>query len=841
MTGSLAENDRSLESSAEALNQQGIRLSEANRFEEAEASFRQATQMAPQFVWGHHNLGILLMNLGRSLEAEACFRRAIEVRPEYPEVYHSLGVLLSNQGRVEEAEAAYRQAIRQKPDYSEAHYNLGGVLYTLGIRLDDPDRLQQAEIAFQRAIQIQPSYAEAYNNLGALLRHVGREQDAETAFRQAVQIQPGFAEAHSNLGVLLRQAGRITDAEAAFRKALQYKPDYPDALYNLGNLLKDEGRLDEAEATYRTALRIKPDYAETYWNLSLLQLLRGNFAEGWAAYEYRWESIFKPFKRSYPQPQWDGHPFPGRTLFVFCEQGAGDNLQFIRYLPQVAALGGKVILECPAGLYRLFKDLPGTDRVIQKGDPIPPFDAYCPLLTLPLLFKTRLETIPAEIPYLNPPTEIPPELSIPNRPAAPFQVGLVWSGNPDHKNDRYRSIPFEQVQPLLNMKGITWVILQKEHRPPGLHDLAQQHGWVDLMGEVNDFADTATLLRSLDLVIGVDTSVIHLAGALGQPTWLLLPANPDWRWLLEREDSPWYPTFRLFRQQKLGHWPEVIARVANRLASLPGSSVASSHRIEQQESVAVLQVEPALPPLARQPAPLRAIYPLARRQRLIEAKHGFFLYQAEDTQIGRMLEFYGEHAEHEWVVLQELLSEGDQVIEIGANLGVLTIPFAQKVTSHGSVMTFESEPADFHLLCANLALNDLSHVEAYPLMPGNTENSRQRIKLKLDAFCGNSRPRLIKINTQAQSVEILRGAARLLECSRPLLYIRDEHPENRISLLAYLQFMNYRCYRQTVLLFNPHNYFRYPYDLYQVKTVSNLLCLPQEMPLIVEGLEEVKT
>jgi hypothetical protein len=345
----------------------------------------------------------------------------------------------------------------------------------------------------------------------------------------------------------------------------------PEPLINLGVLLQYSGRLQEAEAIFQQVLQIDPAYIDALESLGYLHLLMGDFERGWVGYENRWKGTQNRQDHCFSQPRWDGQAFPHQTLLVYAEQGLGDNVQMFRYLPKLAAMGGRVILECPPGLFRLFQENTPRGVSILKPDETPTdFDRHCPDMSLPLLFQTRLETIPNDIPYLHPPAEA--VQACPVLPAAANgtrMVGLVWAGNPMHKNDHNRSMDFDRLGPLFDIPGITWVILQQERRPTGFADTVRQRGWLDPMGAVRDFADTAAIIDALDLVIGVDTAVMHLAGAMGKPAWLLLPMVPDWRWLMQGQDSPWYPSLRLFRQKTHNGWADVIQRVADALGSLP--------------------------------------------------------------------------------------------------------------------------------------------------------------------------------------------------------------------------------------------------------------------------------
>jgi len=568
----------------------GNTLAELGRLDEAEAMYRQALRLKPDFHQVHNNLGNLLRFAGRRDEAEACFRAAVDCEPGFPEALSNLGILLVEAGRLPEAEEAFRQALRSSPARFDLHYNLAQLLYDsgrlaeaeaayrqvlrlnrdfsaasagLGVLLAKSGRPQEAQLHFRDTLRLNPGNIAVHNSLGLALAECGQFGEAEAVYRQGLAIQPGDVGILTNLAILLAKLGRVGEAEPLYRQALDRQPGQPETLNSLGALYLLTGRWQEAEATFRHALQVAPSQAAAL-NLAHLDLLQGDFERGWQGLEQRWQVNQAHDFRRFAQPRWDGRAFLGKTLLVHYEQGAGDGIQFFRYLPKVAAMGGRLVVECPASLYRLFRDnLPGEVQLVRCQEALPDFDLYCPLMSLPLALQTRLETIPAALPYLKPPTEaVARSPVLTPTPGAQVLVGVLWAGNPGHHNDRNRSLDFSLLEPLLATPGVTWVILQMERRPDGFERLAAQHGWLDPMGGVKDFADTAAIIAQLDLVIGVDTSVIHLAGALGKPVWLLLPLMPDWRWLLGREDSPWYPGMRLFRQIEYNAWPEVVRRVA---------------------------------------------------------------------------------------------------------------------------------------------------------------------------------------------------------------------------------------------------------------------------------------
>jgi len=379
-------------------------------------------------------------------------------------------------------------------------------------------------------------------------------------------LQPDLAEVLSNRGITLHELNRYDEALASYDRALVLQPDYATALNNRGINLYDLKRYDEALASYQRALALRPDYAEAHWNEALLRLLTGDYSHGWAKYEWRWKKeSMAPVKRNFPQPVWlGGDAIDGKTILLHSEQGFGDTIQFCRYVPLVAARGAHVILEVERPLQQLMTTLAGATQVIAKGDPLPDFEVHCPLLSLPLAFGTRVETIPSGPPYLRAPAQSLMNWDTRLAPQRRPRIGLAWSGNAAHQSDRQRSISLRTLLPLLDT-GATFVSVQKDVNAADAGVLTERGDILHFGDALGDFSDTAALISNLDLVISVDTSVAHLAGALGKPVWVLLAYAPDWRWLLDRDDSPWYPTARLFRQDASRAWDGVIVRVQQAL------------------------------------------------------------------------------------------------------------------------------------------------------------------------------------------------------------------------------------------------------------------------------------
>lgn len=549
----------------------GNALHSCGRLDEAAAAYRKALALRPDYAEAHSNLGITLKDSGRPQDAAAAFRKALALQPERVEIHVNLATALLDMGQPEEAEAACRQALALRPDNANAWTNLGNALQAQG-------KWAESGEPYRNALNLRPDHAETWSNLAHSLHEMAFLPEAETICRQALALLPDNAAFWSNLGNILLDMGRANDAAEAQRTALKHRPDYAEAWSNLGVALKDLGRLDEAEDAIRTAIRLSPDYAAAHCNLAMALMLTGRFSEGWEEYEWRWrgEGATSREWRNFPQPQWSGEAGAGRTILLWAEQGLGDTIQFVRYLPAVLERGWRVVLEVPGSLLGLLGSTAGV-TLVAKDQPLPPFEVHCPLLSLPRIFGTTLGTIPQAVPYLHAAPERVAHWAarLPRTPERPLAVGLVWAGNPRqanlaaHRIDRRRSIRLADLAPLAEVGNVRFVSLQKD-APAALEAAAPPAGMdlVDPMPEVADFADTAAIVANLDLVISVDTSVAHLAGALGKPVWILSRFDGCWRWLLDREDSPWYPGARIFRQPRPGDWTTVIGRVRDELAAL---------------------------------------------------------------------------------------------------------------------------------------------------------------------------------------------------------------------------------------------------------------------------------
>ncbi len=513
----------------EALYLSGIIAAQTGRTEEAARLLSKAVMANPRIADAHYNWGVALGELKRPAEALERYGRAIALKPDHADAYYNRGVALDELDRPAEALESYDRVIALKPDYAEAHNNRGLALGRL-------QRYAEALASYERAIALKPDYARAHNNRGVALGELERPTEALASYHRAIALKPDYAEAYNNRGIALCELSRPAEALESYERGIAIRPDYAEAFYNRGNALRDLHRHGDAIDSYERALALKPDYASAHWNLADCRLLLGDFALGWQEYEWRWKLEQRDNRRrDFQQPLWlGGKTLEGRTILLHSELGLGDTLLFCRYAKEVAALGATVVLEVQPPLLPLLADLEGIEQAVPRGAPLPAFDYHCPLMSLPLAFKTDLGNVPANIPYIRSDTARAVAWQAKLGEKRKPRVGVVWSGSKALRNDR--------------------------------RSMASRADLRHVGGELEDFADTAALVELMDVVVTVDTSVTHVAGAMGKPVWILLPFNPhDWRWMLDREDSPWYPTARLFRQPANGDWASVIRRVDEEL------------------------------------------------------------------------------------------------------------------------------------------------------------------------------------------------------------------------------------------------------------------------------------
>jgi tetratricopeptide (TPR) repeat protein len=617
---------------ADAWHMLGVIAYQIGENEAAIATFGRALALRPTNAEVHYNLGNAFKCAGRLGEAVACYRQALRLRPDYAEAHNNLANVLHEQGQTVDAIACYRRAIELKPTHAGAHFNLGNALrrinrlddaatcyvrslelnsldaevhHVLGRALMDMGRYDEATASFGRALELKPSCAEFHDSLGVALQRQGKNDaavdchrraieldprnpdahnnlgnalenqrntiQAVTSYRAAIGLRPDFSVAHSNLGIALRELGEVGEAIGCLRRAAELNPDSAEILSNLATALWDGGFIDEAVDTFRRAMQLNPDLAAIRVNHAYLTLLRGDFQNGWREYEWRWKAgdvVARPFQ----QAKWEGEPLRGKTILLHAEQGLGDTIQFVRYAPLVKQLGGTVVCECQKPLLQLLGTVAGIDVLVGCGEELPSVDFQIPLLSLPGIFNTESETIPTNVPYLFADPELCDYWRKKLESIQGFRIGINWHGRAGRRESLRRDVPPACFTALANLPDVSLISLQQN---VGRDELKQVGERVPIVNPGDDldtahgaFMDTAAIMMNVDLLVTSDTSVAHVAGALGVPVWVMLPFVPNWRWLLDRTDSPWYPTMRLFRQASPGDWDGVMTEVGGALENV---------------------------------------------------------------------------------------------------------------------------------------------------------------------------------------------------------------------------------------------------------------------------------
>lgn len=526
-----------------------------------------STQKSPpnllhSFLTNKLQQALALHQQGQLDRARAMYEDILKFQPAHSDALHFLGVIENHHGNHARAAKLIERSIAIFPNNPACYLNLGNAQ-------KDLKQLPAALVSYNKAIALKPDYALAYSNRGVVLQMLQRLEEAVSAFDKAISIKPDYVEAHYNRANSLKNLGRMAAAIDGYNVAISLFPSFADAFLNRGSAQLELRQLEPALQSFETAATIRPDYAEAQWNKALLLLLTGDLTAGWPLHEWRWKlGNADHERRTFTQPLWLGEEsLKGKTVLLYGEQGLGDSIQFVRYAKRVAALGARVILEAPQPLMELFKTVEGVSALIQQGQPLPEFDVHCPLLSLPLAFKTTLESVPGSSSYLQSEADKRDQWAQKLGAGSKKRVGLIWSGNRKHGNDHNRSIPLSMILPYLP-RDMEYISLQKELRDTDRATLEESKNIRHFGDALVDFADTAALCDLMDVIVSVDTSVAHLCGALGKPTWLLLPHVPDWRWLLDRPDSPWYPSATLYRQNTPGDWGSALANVQRDLSRL---------------------------------------------------------------------------------------------------------------------------------------------------------------------------------------------------------------------------------------------------------------------------------
>jgi Flp pilus assembly protein TadD len=764
---------------------------------------------------------------GRNREARIAFRSANQAGFDGIKLRLRLAWCCLWAGLVEEAVHQMREAVAGAPDDWETHFGLGTCLQ------GQQDHVA-AETSFRRALALSPENPYCLASLVNCKLGQGKGRDAVELARKAAAAYPQSATAWTNLAVALITEDRFSEALEAFLRARALESAIGaefDENLNFALCLRDLGRTGEAiELFERQLLRHPHPGPHAHYGVALLTA--GRLREGWEQYEFRWmQEPMRSLRLPLAAPRWVGQSLSGKTILLRSEQGVGDVIQFIRYAPLVKALGASVLLELRKGLDELAPYFPGVDRLIPANSPYPKFDYYIPLMSLPGVFGTDISTVPAQVPYLHLDHAHCDVWKRRIDRGSKLNVGLVWAGDPAHLRDRYRSIALEALKPLSAVQGVRFYSLQKGEpakqvaTPTGLELL-------DITSQLTDYRETAAAISALDLVITVDTSVAHLAGALAKRVWVLLPMPADWRWMEEREDSPWYPTMRLFRQSQQGEWDSVVENVKHALDNLVRTD-RRTVEIARKTEVSASRSSQAVPPDLRSNR--------SGLSRVAETRVGIVQYLPDDTE-GRSIGYYGEYLQPQIDLLSPLVKRGGVVVEVGAGSGLHSIALATLVGSTGHVILYEGRAPLQQLLRQNLAANQITNVT---IMRRDVASSARTCATdssgSIDPFtCPETIDELrldrldwLKVNAIEEPMHVLAGASKTLWRLRPFLFVATSNGAPAEVLKNRLRDFGYRVWRMDVHLFSPENFYRCDHDIFAGGIASAVLGIPEEIEVDV--------
>jgi len=780
-----------------------------------------------------------LFEWARYHEALPWFRRAEALGSDDFNLYLRAGWASLWSVNAASAEPWMRKAAQRDDSEWTAHFGLATALRAQG-RLDD------AIAAFERAVEVAPGNLFCLAQLADCMLAQKKATVAERYARRAIAADDKAPVAWTNLGVALVAQDRFEEAIAAFEHAdrlAQSSGSGSDQHLNLGICLRDTGRLDAALRLYERRLPTLPAIGvNTHYAHALLTA--GRFAEGWRQYEFRWmQPPLLALRAPFRKPVWTGQDLRGKTILLRAEQGIGDVVQFIRYAPHVKALGARVLLQLRDGLGQLPKTFPAIDEVLDGNRPYPAFDYYIHLMSLPSVFGTELACVPAAVPYLEVEPARRARWSTRLGAGTALQVGLVWAGDANHLRDRYRSIALPALAPLADVAGVRFYSLQKGAAASQMSDPPAGMAIDDLGPELEDFADTAAVLDQLDLVISVDTSVAHLAGALGKRVWMLIPTPADWRWLTDREDTPWYPTMRLFRQHRQGDWADVVQRVSHALREL-----SATHR--PALPVSNVSSSPQVPWLR----PVDAIaQPLPGMTAVTETAMGIVQYFPDQPSVGESIRWYGEYLRLQTDLLMRLVTPGAVVMEVGAGIGAHALALAPVVGAAGHFFLYESRPLLQQVLRQNLAVNgvgnvtimkrtldgvgqgDVEEIGAASLPRDAPESAQETIDdLRLDKLDW------LKV-AEGDAIGVLAGASATIWRLRPKLFVAVADEQSLRPVTSRLQDLGYQCWKTTTPYFNPENFNRRDADIFRGGVAHAVLAIPEEVeaPTVPDGCERL--
>jgi FkbM family methyltransferase len=805
----------------------------AARYADALRLANRALEMVPDDAELVSARAATLFAWGRYHEALAGFLRAQTMGLDTMSFNIQLGSAFSAMGRIPEAEACLRKANALEPDSFLARYGLA-------VALQAEKKTREALDAYERALELRPESIDCLDGLGNCSIELNDPVAAEAYARRAMAINDRRYETWGNLGVAFDRQQRPAEALAAFEQAVRLDPQTKggrsDTFYNLAVGLSDSGRVDEAIALLEANLSERPNVFG-YHGYSLALLTVGRLLEGWNVHDYRWvREPYVSLRPKFQRPLWDGQDLAGRTILLLNEQGLGDTIQFVRYATHLKDAGATVMLRCQDGLFNLASRFKGVDSVVARGGAHVAFDMYIHVMSLANVFATELSSIPADVPYLDLERDSVERWSQRVRGDEVLKVGLVWAGSPDHPRDRYRSIPLQMLAPVLNVKGVKFFLLQKGKAAAEAASIGPGINVVNLGPELEDLTDAAAAISALDLLVCVDTSLAHLAGALGKPVWVLLPKPADWRWLLEREDSPWYPTMRLFRQSRRADWSDVIDRLTQALTERAAGHADAVPSEAPRRSLR--QREPLLPRL--RPGHRPGFSAVA------ECRWGIVQYLPDQIPIGDSLSWYGEFLQPQLDLLSRLIRPGGTVLEVGAGVGAHALPLATALGPDGHLILYESNHVARRLLQQNFGANTLRNVTFM----------RRQLGGKSESSAGGeganaARPapedtivetvddlqleqlHLLKVDEGAVATPVIEGARETMWRLRPALFLaaQDEDALGQLTRLA--RDCAYRCWKIETPMFNPDNFNRRQNDIFDGRRALALLALPEESEVTV--------
>ncbi len=760
----------------------------------------------------------VLLKWGRFQEAVVAFRSAaMRSAPDAPTLVE-MGWAGFHAGQRDQALAWLQRSVALEPTAKS--------LFALAVVQQSAGAGKEAQLNFERSLALDPSDFDAHILTGGNLLDLKEPAAAERHFRNAVELDPSRPGGWTNLGVALDRQERHDEAELAFRKAYELEQasgDDVSAFVNLAVCMRHKGALEEGLRICRHLAEFPKCNGHFVYALTLATA--GRSREAWPHHEFRWG--YPPLVRlraGFPKPAWSGQDLRGKTILLRAEQGLGDTVQFLRYAPWLKCLGATVIARVQAPLIRLAKGCYGVDRILDKDEPTPDWDFYCHPMSLPAVFGTELDTIPSHGPYLRVDSDVQREWA-PRFPATDrLRVGLVWAGSPEHQRDLHRSLPLSALSGLLSLEGVEFYSLQKG---PAVDELVRAEVGrrvQNLSADLADFSDTAAVIERLDLVISVDTSVAHVAGALGRPVWMMIPAPADWRWMNDRADSPWYPSMRLFRQSERGQWGSVAAEITAALAAIVRG--ASPRPATWNEGVFESPTQ----------AP-RPVSPLAgddlHLARITEARYGIMEYLPDEPVIGPSLAWYGEYLQAQLILIMRFMPPGSVVIEAGAGVGAHALGLSLQLGPNGLLLVYESRPRHRQVLMQNLGANSATNATLMRRSLGMTSDETADPQGEHESIDDLALARLdwLKIAPHLDAPAILANAAETLWRLRPKLFIGLARREDLGTVVACARQYGYRCWLHEVPCFDSRNFNVRPDDVFGGETALALLCVPEEIEL----------